>query len=322
MSFLALCIIVALLVGGILYLKHKGQKDPFARLVRSVRIHWDGNLGEDRNRQLIQAGIDSEPTRYSLLGRRWRELPGDIQSALIKLRIAADLATTATPPSDEDPRGKEARVDQRSHPAPESQTVPYFDAVRHLTMRLSRSIPLEEWATGIPEKYTFRELERIEFVTSQLPGEAPSRYVAEPLKNLVREIALIELAGELKVEAYEELGDEISWPSEILEAVVSAYLKAWLCNSNPFVLLELADLLAANKYSPEAEEAIQAALKFPEYAQTQKVSPYDLAAQNIAWGRLSPGLVGQEARTVSEGLYSTKAFALVRQEGARLQNSG
>jgi hypothetical protein len=95
--FLVFGVIVLLILLGIVYSKHEEQKDPATRFIRSARIRWDGNLGEVRNRQLIQAGIDSEPTRYSLLGRRWSELPGDVQTALIKSRIAAELTASSDP---------------------------------------------------------------------------------------------------------------------------------------------------------------------------------------------------------------------------------
>ena len=312
LGFLALCAVVLLIVFGIYYSMKNEQKDPATHFIRSARIRWDGNSGEVLNRQLIEAGIDSEVTRYSLLGRRWRELPGDIQAALIKLRIVAELATL--PASN---AGQDGRSPTAHESALKPQSISYFDAVRQLTMNLSRSIPLSEWATGLPKNYTAQESDSIDSVTRKLPGTPASRYVAEPLQNLVREIALIELARALKEDAWAELGDE-SWPSEIVEPIASAYLKAWLCNSNPFVLLELADSIAANGHRSEAEEAIQAALKFPQYARTMTMNGYEMVAQTIAFEALPPGPVGRESRSGSDGLYSAETIALLRKEAQRI----
>jgi hypothetical protein len=207
LAFLVLLVPVLLILLGIVYSKNKEQKDPATRFIRSARIRWDGNLGEVRNRQLMQAGIDSEPNRYSLLGRRWSELPGDIQTALIKSRIAAELTASSN------------RQVEGASPS-EQETTPYFDAFFALAMRLSRSLSLSEWATGIPERYTPMETECIDSVGLRLKQTtlkrlaekngakdvALSPYINEPLQKLVAEIGLLEAAREDRTSSYDEWG--------------------------------------------------------------------------------------------------------------------
>ena len=47
---------------------------------------------------------------------------------------------------------------------------------------------------------------------------------------------------------------------------ISTYLKAWACQLNPQVLLDMAEMLAHAGYKTEAREALEVVLLFPKYA--------------------------------------------------------
>ena len=214
-------------------------------------------------------------------------------------------------------KGEVGRDDGRSL---QSQSVSYFDAVRNLAIKLSRSIPLSEWATEMPRSYNLREIESInatQQACAKLAYTTASRYVEEPLQLLLSEIGLVNLARELKMESYADWGDDL--PAEALEPIVSAYLKAWLCNSNPFVLLELADSLTSAGKLADARAAVIAALLFPAYATSQKANECELVAQSIVWELLPSGPVGWDSRSLSQGLYSSQSLALLGEEAERIQ---
>ena len=199
------------------------------------------------------------------------------------------------------------------------QTVPYFDAFFGLAMKLSRSLPLAEWATGIPQSYSLEEAESIEATRqarSSLEYTTASRHVEEPLQKLLCEIGLFNWAREERANSYDEWGPEL--PPENLESITSTFLKAWLCNSNPFVLLELADFLAEVGRFSEAREAAEVALKFPAYAKSMRLSDMEMVAQSLASELFPPGL-GRGARTLNQGLYSPEAVALLIKEAESAQ---
>lgn len=198
----------------------------------------------------------------------------------------------------------------------EPKTISYFDAFFGLAMSLSRSIPLPEWATGTPESYNQREAESVDFARSRLRYATASRFVEEPLEKLLGEIGLINLARELRAESYEDWGEEL--PVESLEPIVSTYLKAWLCKSNPFVLLELAGVLVQAGRTAEAGEAVKVALKFPTHARTMVVNQYELVAQALAYELFPPG-PSQDARSIGQTLNSPQTLALLHEEAERIQ---
>jgi hypothetical protein len=103
-----------------------------------------------------------------------------------------------------------------------------------------------------------------------------------------------------------------------LESITSTFLKAWLCNSNPFLLLELADFLGETGWASEAREAVEVALKFPAYAKTMTMGDMELAAQLLAYELFPPGL-SKDARSLGRGLYSPETVALLGEEAERVQ---
>jgi hypothetical protein len=211
---------------------------------------------------------------------------------------------------------RQARAASPSKPA----TTTYFDAFFDLAMRLSRNLALSEWATGTPQGYTPEEAESIEATRqarSRLSYTTTSRFVEEPLQKLLCETGLINWAREDRTSSYDEWGTDL--PAENLESITSTFLKSWLCNSNPFVLLELADFLAEVGRPSEASLAVDVALKFPAYAKTVKMSDMEMVAQTIAFELFPPG-PSRDARSMSQGLFSPKALVLLSEEVERIQD--
>ncbi len=233
--------------------------------------------------------------------------PSNLQEGLTKGRDATDNMKTST------------TAIRANAVSTKKQTEPYFDAFLGFAMRLSQSIPLSEWATGIPKDYALEESESIEAVhraRQSLPYTTASRFVEEPLQKLICEIGLVNCAREDRTSSYDEWGPDL--PPERLESITSTFLKAWLCNSNPFVLLELADFLAVNDREREASEAVDVALRFPDFAKTITLNDMEMVAQTIAY-ELFPSGPSREARSLSQGLNSPKALALLSEEVKRLQ---
>jgi hypothetical protein len=201
-----------------------------------------------------------------------------------------------------------------------TKTIPYFDAFFGLAKSLSRSLSLSDWATGIPQGYTIEETESIEVARqarSRLRYTTASRFVEEPLQRLICEIGLLNWAREDRVSSYDEWGPDM--PAESLESITSAFLKAWLCNSNPFVLLELAEFLAETGRISEASEAVEVAMKFPSYAETMTMSEMESVAQLLAYELFPPG-INKDAHLFSQGLFSPKTLALLSEETERIQD--
>lgn len=168
-------------------------------------------------------------------------------------------------------------------------------------------------------KYTPEEAESIELVESKRPRVPVGKALSGPLQNFVREIALITVARKRFENAFEHLGGE-RWDPEVCEPIVSAYLKAWLCNSNPFILAELAQVFTANGQPEEASQTIDAAQKFPEYAKGRKLEPYSLIAQKVVFDLFPSGLVGRDTRSREEGLFSARAISALNDELERCRN--
>jgi hypothetical protein len=222
-----------------------------------------------------------------------------------------------------------------SHGDEKPRVVPYYDACFALAYSLSRSIPLSEWAQKVPSGYGLRESMSISktrrLVANGLIPLARERRprlsdasqfarggyrpdvaagVTECLQRLLSEIGLLTLARELITEDYDGWLDENLLEDDLepgkhpigdIEDIVSAYLKAWLANLNPFVLLELANFLTDQGHLNEAKEALSAVETFPEYSKSKKSDPYEGSAQAIALETLPPDLVG-----------SIKAISLTR----------
>ncbi|GEM_PF-2114129 len=84
--------------------------------------------------------------------------------------------------------------------------------------------------------------------------------------------AMGEIQRKCAAEALEELADGM-WKFTAKDTVpedwrlrISTYLKAWACQLNPQVLLDMAEMLAHAGYKTEAREALEVVLLFPSYA--------------------------------------------------------
>lgn len=203
-------------------------------------------------------------------------------------------------------------------PTPES--MPYIDETRYLAMILSRSIPMPQWATGIPNGYTPKETESIERVRCVILSSAdPSKAetVQESLAYLIAELGLIRLARQLQRSIYD------SWirpdrPDD-WGSVISAYLKAWLCDLNPFILLDVADVLLQTGHPAEASMAVSAAEKFPVYARTTKHTPSDVIALELIRAEFPAGRQ-RKAHEGTTGIYSPESLRLLTEEIAGIRH--
>lgn len=229
-----------------------------------------------------------------------------------------------------------------SHGDEKPRVLPYYDACFALAFSLSRSIPLSEWAQKLPSGYGLRESMSISKTRQlvdngllALTRESRPRLsdasqfarggyrpevaagVAECLQRLLAEISLLTLARELITEDYDGWLDENLLEDDLepgkhpigdIEDIVSTYLKAWLPNLNPFVLLELANFLTDQGHLNEANEALSAVETFPEYSKNKKSDPNEGSAQAIALESLPPDLVGSiKAISLTDVCYSREA---------------
>lgn len=198
----------------------------------------------------------------------------------------------------------------------EPRNMSYVDAFIELSRRLTRRLAISEWETGVPQSYNLAEQTGIDQAQSRMKYAAGCPEVEEPLQRLIVEIGLINAARELKYETYEGLEEEHS--DDDLEPIVSTYLKAWLCNCSPFVLLELAGLLADQGLAVEAKNAVGVALDFPAYARGRKMNEMESVAQTLAW-ELFPSGMHSNAHSRSQGIYSPEALTLLKDEATDLQ---
>lgn len=347
MDYFVSVLLVASFLGVGLYMAYRRNErerkaNPVGPFVLRATVGWNNAPADMRNLLLKEVGVDSEPKRNLLIIRPWNMLDGDVQIALTKLQLIAESTASNAPNltnlqarliRERDMPGSEkatvSPVLDKSR-TKEPQTVPYFDSFMGLAMRLSRSIPIPDWATGTPQSYSLRESMSVDLVRVQLEnttfkwlaeqnggtGVSLSPHVEEPLQKLLAEIGLIRFARELTHESHEKWDDDL--PSEELGAIISTYLKAWLCNSSPFVLLELADFLGETGRAKEAGEAVNVALMFPAYAKTMTMSDMGMVAQTLAYELFPPG-PGRDARSLSKGLFSPKALAILDEEVERIQ---
>lgn len=203
-------------------------------------------------------------------------------------------------------------------PTPES--MPYIDETRYLAMILSRRIPMPEWATGIPNGYTPKETQSIERVRRAILSDTdPSKAeaVKESFDYLIAELGLIRLARQLQRSIYDnwirpERPDD--WGS-----VLSANLKAWLCDLNPFILLDVADILLQVGQPAEASMAVSAAEKFPTYARTTTHTPSDVIALELIREEFPPGRQ-RKAHEGTIGIYSLESIRLLGDEIAGIRH--
>lgn len=340
-------VVTLIIVGFIAFLVYLQQqsnrkKNPIGPLVSRAATCWNGAPPDIRDFMLNSCGVPISG-RAALMQATWFALPVQVQTDLLRLQMTSEFSVANDPSlgglGPEPKRDRDATVSNKSTVAPATaranvampQATTYFNAFFLLAMNLSRSVPLKEWATGTPQDYNVLEsisIEQAKDTMAKLPFTSKSRYVLEPLEKLVAEIGLINAARELRelsgqnwenefLIEDEEWGTDV--PVEELEDMVSTYLKAWLCNSNPFVLIELAYLLIQVGRFAEAKEAIEVAQKFPSYARTRTLSEMEMVAQSLAYDLLPLG-PGREARSFGKGLYSPETLALLSAEVKKFQS--
>ena len=159
--------------------------------------------------------------------------------------------------------------------------LPYPEAGVQLTRNIVQALNLTVWQNGTLE-YTEEETEAINrelsafqhIANRTVGGEA--RFHPDAVETIQQPFiaqALEDLAGRgWKYSAKTDLPED--W-----KARVSTYLKAWLCQLNPSVLLDVADLLARAGCKSEAKQALQVVILFPIYARTH----FEGAAEDRKW---------------------------------------
>ena len=271
---------------------------------------WDRAPADKRDRIASEVGVDSASARNSMIVKPWAQLGIQLQTTIaLRSSLVEQFLGNSSAGMGQDATTGPPKIDE----------IPYFDAVRDLAMRLSRSVPLPEWATGAPTEYSPREIESIErfrLVMIRATPDALRSDIEEPLGKLIAEIGLIRLARRIQnpVMPGFDLDEAIE-----CGALVSIYLKAWLSSSNPFLLLDVADLLCRDGKCSDASMALAAAARFPSYAQTRKLYEAEMSALAIVRGEFPPG-THRSAHEESQGIYSMKAIALLMEEIPRIQN--
>jgi hypothetical protein len=286
-----------------------------ANALARVGSAWDCASADLRNRLLKEAGFDSA-SGNSLVVRPWAQLNISVQS---KIALQSELVENFFEGSSFSATEAHAEGGADKQITSETGRNSYFDGFFGLSKSLSRSIPLHEWATGIPQRYSTEEAQSIEAVRqarSKLQYTTASRFVEEPLQKLLSEIGLMNWATEDRANCYDEWGPDM--PPESMGSITSALLKAWICGSNPFVLLELAEFLIETGHISEAREAAGVASEFPAFAKDKSMNDMESVAQLLAF-ELFPAGPSREARAFGQGLYSSQAITLLHQEIVRIQ---
>ena len=154
----------------------------------------------------------------------------------------------------------------------------YVDSGVQLTLKIVESLSLTGWQT-----YTHEETDAINGKLSGLKrsfneyagGEVDFHEAAEGIQRMFIAEALHELAGK-------GLLHKRTYRREDWKDRVSTYLKAWVCNFDAPVFLDMAELLAEAGYKDEARQALQVVLLFPSYALKKWGSrPDDLLVRSI-----------------------------------------
>jgi hypothetical protein len=144
---------------------------------------------------------------------------------------------------------------------------PYLERGTILVRNVSDAC-LKEWQAGVPG-YTPAEEAAINEHLSSFQRTA-DRVVGG---NAVFHPEIIDtVERQFTAEALEELAGE-GWKYSDKRTLpgnwkdrVSTYLKAWLCNMSPQVLLAVGEILAKAGYKGEAKQAYEVVLLFPSYA--------------------------------------------------------
>jgi hypothetical protein len=144
----------------------------------------------------------------------------------------------------------------------------YCEAGTKLVRTIADAVVLDEWRHGLPQ-YTPAESEAISKSLSAFQRTADSMmggkavFHPEIIDTIQRKFTaegLEELAGQDW-----KFSDRKTLPTN-WKSCVSTYLKAWLCNMNPQVLLDMATMLAKAGYKEEAKQTYEVVLLFPNYA--------------------------------------------------------
>lgn len=217
---------------------------------------------------------------------------------------------------------------------------PYLDDVSDLIRNLTQSLPLPEWAEGL-SGYTPEEAEAIrvsqadyaivaEYILKEAsagisPGQGIVNPVyAEPVKRLLAVRRLKQLAdGAWRNQDAALLDYQGDKAPENWKGIVSTYLKIWMASSNPFDILDVAELLVLAGRWDESKAAIDAALMFPAHAVLHPApkeeffavmflhaNMYFLAPSEQPWSRAYKGIM--------EGNYSAENLAALRQRARKI----
>ena len=149
---------------------------------------------------------------------------------------------------------------------------PYVDAGVRLTHRIVESLKLQGWEIGdqgIQPVYTQDEMDAIN------EGLARFQRLADSTMG-GRAVFHPDAAGEVQRKCAGDALEELAggtWKFSAKDTVpedwrlrISTYLKAWACQLNPQVLLDMAEMLAHAGYKTEAKEALEVVLLFPSYS--------------------------------------------------------
>lgn len=274
-----------------------------------VGTAWDRAPADQRNHILLEVGVDSASARNTVIVKPWAQLGIQLQTTIaLRSGLVEQFLGNSSKGMGQGGTTGPPKIDE----------IPYFEAVRDLAMRLSRSVPLPEWATGAPTDYSPREVESIERFRLAMIRSTPDALrsdIEEPLGKLIAEIGLIRLARRIQNPAIP--GFDLDDAADC-GALVSIYLKAWLSSSDPFLLLDVAELLCREGKNSDAITALAAAARFPAYAQTRKLNEEEMSALAIVRGEFPPGM-HRSAHEDRQGIYSPKAISLLTDEIARIQ---
>jgi hypothetical protein len=155
--------------------------------------------------------------------------------------------------------------------SPQTTPRPYVDAGVRLTHRVVQSLGLPGWETGaqgLQPIYTQDEMDAIgrslayfQITANNVMGGKAVFHpdATETIQRKCAAEALEELAGSGWSASADTPPQDWRWRT-------STYLKAWACQLNPQVLLDLAGMLAGAGCKKEAKEALEVVLLFPSYA--------------------------------------------------------
>jgi hypothetical protein len=205
-SFVAF-IIVAVIVVVYVAVQKSSPSNQQAKAVNEalsrVGTAWDRAPADKRNRILSEAGINSISVRNTVIVQPWAQLSSQFRTAITFQSSLVEQLVDGFSTKDQ------STGQHTKQSVPETDNNAYFDAFFALAMRLSRSLSLSEWKTGIPQGYTHEETECIEATRqgrSRLKYTTASRFVEEPLQKLLCEIGLMNWAREDRTCSYDEWG--------------------------------------------------------------------------------------------------------------------